>query len=105
MELGDDAPDVIGINCGAGPGPVFDSLLRMSHALKEKGVDASKLNYSCLPNAGQPSLSGGRYQFMSGPDYCASYGRARTFAPVQKIGRRMLRDHASSHQSNARRIG
>ncbi len=86
IELGDDAPDVIGINCGAGPGPVFDSLLRMSHALKEKGVDASKLNYSCLPNAGQPSLSGGRYQFMSGPDYCASYVEPYVRAGARLVG-------------------
>lgn len=86
IELGDDAPDVIGINCGAGPGPVFDSLLRMSHALKEKGIDASKLNYSCLPNAGQPSLSGGRYQFMSGPDYCASYVEPYVRAGARLVG-------------------
>lgn len=86
VELGDDAPDVIGINCGAGPGPVFDSLLRMSHALKERGIDPSRLNYSCLPNAGQPSLSGGRYQFMSGPDYCASYVEPYVRAGARLIG-------------------
>ncbi len=86
VDLGDEAPDVIGINCGAGPGPVFDSLLRMSHALKERGIDPSKLNYSCLPNAGQPSLSGGRYQFMSGPDYCASYVEPYVRAGARLIG-------------------
>lgn len=85
-ELGDDAPDVIGINCGAGPGPVFDSLLRMSHALREKGIEPSKLSYSCLPNAGQPSLSGGRYRFMSGPDYCASYVEPYVRAGARLIG-------------------
>lgn len=86
VELGEEAPDVIGINCGAGPGPVFDSLLRMSHALKERGVDPLKLHYSCLPNAGQPSLSGGRYQFMSGPDYCASYVEPYVRAGARLIG-------------------
>lgn len=85
-ELGDEAPDVIGINCGAGPGPVFDSLLRMSHALREKGIEPSKLSYSCLPNAGQPSLSGGRYRFMSGPDYCASYVEPYVRAGARLIG-------------------
>jgi homocysteine S-methyltransferase len=58
----------------------------MSHALKEKGIDASKLNYSCLPNAGQPSLSGGRYQFMSGPDYCASYVEPYVRAGARLVG-------------------
>ncbi|HEY9713895.1 MAG TPA: homocysteine S-methyltransferase family protein, partial [Chroococcales cyanobacterium] len=73
LELGDNMPDVVGINCGAGPGPVFDSLLRMASAVRSKGIDENKLTFSCLPNAGQPSLSGGRYTFMSRPHYCASY--------------------------------
>jgi homocysteine S-methyltransferase len=36
-------------------------------------IDADKLTFSCLPNAGQPSLIGGRPVFMSKPHYCASY--------------------------------
>ncbi len=72
-DLGDDAPDVIGINCGAGPGPVFDSLIRLTAAVRTLKIDADKLTFSCLPNAGQPSLIGGRPVFMSKPHYCASY--------------------------------
>ncbi|CAN5241315.1 bifunctional homocysteine S-methyltransferase/methylenetetrahydrofolate reductase [soil metagenome] len=72
-DLGDDMPDVIGINCGAGPGPVFDSLIRLTTAVRTLGIDADKLSFSCLPNAGQPSLIGGRPVFMSKPHYCASY--------------------------------
>jgi len=37
-ELGDEMPDVFGINCGAGPGPVFDSLLRLTEAAKARGL-------------------------------------------------------------------
>jgi hypothetical protein len=62
-DLGDDAPDVIGINCGAGPGPVFDSLIRLTAAVRTLKIDADKLTFSCLPNAGQPSLIGGRPVF------------------------------------------
>jgi methionine synthase I (cobalamin-dependent)/5,10-methylenetetrahydrofolate reductase len=83
--LGDDFPDVIGINCGAGPGPVFDAFIRMTMAFRNAGYDCDKLHFSCLPNAGQPSLSGGRYLFMSRPEYCASY-----VEPFVKAGARLV---------------
>ncbi len=95
MLLGDfdKMPDVLGINCGAGPGPVFDSLLRLSAAAKAEisknkaeKHGQEKLVFSCLPNAGQPSLSGGRYQFMSSPDYCASYVEPYVRAGARLIG-------------------
>ncbi len=41
-ELGDEMPDVFGINCGAGPGPVFDSLLRLTEAAKARGTRSSR---------------------------------------------------------------
>ncbi|HEY9787638.1 MAG TPA: bifunctional homocysteine S-methyltransferase/methylenetetrahydrofolate reductase [Candidatus Obscuribacterales bacterium] len=85
-ELGDEAPNVMGINCGAGPGPVFDCLIRMRNALKSKGLDTDQLPLSCLPNAGQPSLTGGRYTFMSRPDYCASYVEPYARAGARLIG-------------------
>ncbi|MEZ4491499.1 MAG: bifunctional homocysteine S-methyltransferase/methylenetetrahydrofolate reductase [Cyanobacteriota/Melainabacteria group bacterium] len=70
--LGKDAPEIIGINCGAGPGPVFDALLKMTSTLaRRKGLHL--LGYSSLPNAGQPSMSEGHFKYVSPPDYCASY--------------------------------
>ncbi len=48
IELADNAPDLIGINCGAGPGPVFDSLLRMTEAAKAKGISSDKLDLFLL---------------------------------------------------------
>jgi homocysteine S-methyltransferase len=83
--LGDEFPDVIGINCGAGPGPVFDAFIRMTMAFRNAGFDSERLHFSCLPNAGQPSLSGGRYMFMSRPEYCASY-----VEPFVKAGARLV---------------
>ncbi|CAN5258737.1 bifunctional homocysteine S-methyltransferase/methylenetetrahydrofolate reductase [soil metagenome] len=85
LELGDDLPDVLGINCGAGPGPVFDSLIRLSAAVRAKGYGEDQISFSCLPNAGQPSLSGGRYTFMSRPSYCASY-----VEPMVRSGARLI---------------
>jgi methionine synthase I (cobalamin-dependent)/5,10-methylenetetrahydrofolate reductase len=84
-ELGDDMPDVLGINCGAGPGPSFDSLLRLTEAVKTLNLPEGKLTFSCLPNAGQPSLSGGRPVFMSKPKYCASY-----IEPYLRAGARIV---------------
>lgn len=85
-ELGVHAPDILGINCGAGPGPVFDCLLRMVACARASGIDFDKLSFSCLPNAGQPSLTGGRYKFMSGPAYCASYVEPYIRAGARLIG-------------------
>lgn len=70
--LGEDAPEIIGINCGAGPGPVFDALLKMTSTLARR-KDLHLLGYSSLPNAGQPSMSEGHFKYVSPPDYCASY--------------------------------
>jgi homocysteine S-methyltransferase len=84
--LGDDFPDVVGINCGAGPGPVFDAFIRMTMAFRSAGYDSDRLHFSCLPNAGQPSLSGGRYMFMSRPDYCASYVEPFVQAGARLVG-------------------
>ncbi len=86
VEMGKHAPDIIGINCGAGPGPLFDSLLRISEAAKVQGLSPDKLSFSCLPNAGQPSLMGGRYQFLSKPEYCASYVEPYIHAGARLIG-------------------
>lgn len=80
-----DIPEVIGINCGAGPGPVFDSFIRMTSTIKNFDK-AKNVTFSCVPNAGQPSLSGGRYMFMSRPDYCASYVEPYVRAGARLIG-------------------
>jgi homocysteine S-methyltransferase len=84
-----ERPEVIGINCGAGPGPVFDCLLRMVAHMKLLDLpdsEAANIFFSCMPNAGLPSLSGGRYSFQSRPDYCASYVEPYVQAGARLIG-------------------
>jgi methionine synthase / methylenetetrahydrofolate reductase(NADPH) len=83
---GTEVPDLLGINCGAGPATVFDCLLRMRATIDRAGLAGGVLGYSCLPNAGQPSLMGGRYKFMSGPEYCASYVEPFVRAGARIIG-------------------
>ncbi len=85
-QLGVEMPEIIGINCGAGPGPVFDSFIRMKSTLDGAGVGNKLAGFSALPNAGQPSLTGGRYTFMSRPEYCASYVEPFIRAGAKVIG-------------------
>lgn len=85
-ELGDDMPDVLGINCGAGPGPVLDHLNRMVAATREAGIPESRLQFSCLPNAGMPTRVGGRFMYMSRPEYCSSFVEPFVSAGARLIG-------------------
>lgn len=85
-ELGDEMPDIIGINCGAGPGSVMDSLTRMAAAVKAAGIPEDRIAYSCLPNAGMPTIVGGRFMYMSRPDYCATFVEPFIDAGARLIG-------------------
>lgn len=85
VELGDGRPDVLGVNCGAGPGSVMDSLTHMMAAVKAQGVRVDELTFSCLPNAGLPTVVGGRFMYMSRPDYLASF-----VAPLVEAGARII---------------
>lgn len=73
VELGEDTPDVVGINCGAGPGPSLDSLKRLAAALSKQGITPERLPLSCMPNAGMPGRVGNSTLFISRPDYCAGF--------------------------------
>ncbi len=84
-DLGDSAADVIGINCGAGPGPLLDYLQRMTAAIRSSDLPEN-LMFSCLPNAGMPSLVGGRFMYMSRPDYCASFVEPYVEAGARLVG-------------------
>lgn len=85
-QIGADMPEIFGINCGAGPGPVFDAFLRLKSTLDTSGIGQQLSGFSALPNAGQPSLTGGRYTFMSRPEYCASYVEPFVMAGAKLIG-------------------
>jgi len=86
VELGDDRPDVIGINCGAGPGPVFESLERLSNALHDLGIKPDEIGLSCMPNAGMPGRVGDRFMYISRPDYCASFVEKYLQAGARLVG-------------------
>jgi methionine synthase I (cobalamin-dependent)/5,10-methylenetetrahydrofolate reductase len=57
----------IGANCSVGPQGVLEVL--------EKLVPASSAPVVVMPNAGLPSLVGGRYLYLSSPEYLAEFAR------------------------------
>ncbi len=68
--------DVIGANCSVGP----QKMLEVIEQLTELGVPY----ISAQPNAGLPKYFGGRFIYLSSPDYFAEYARlfARTGARI-----------------------
>src|SRR3989442_916422 len=70
--------DVIGLNCGAGPAGILETLERMAR------VTAKKL--SAQPNAGLPRTVDGRSIYLCSPEYMASYARRFIEAGVRLLG-------------------
>ena len=62
-------PDVVGVNCGAGPAPVLDALRAMREAA------GPHVRLSAMPNAGLPTIVGGRYVYVAIPEYFAQFTR------------------------------
>lgn len=86
IELGPDMPDVVGINCGAGPGPSLESLHEIASAIANVGLTPENISLSCLPNAGMPGRVGNRFMYISRPDYCASFVGQYIEAGARLIG-------------------
>jgi methionine synthase / methylenetetrahydrofolate reductase(NADPH) len=117
MDLGDERPDVIGINCGAGPGPVLESLQRLASELSKHGFKPDQLPLSCSPNAGLPGREGTRFLYISRPDYCATFvdpyieagarligGCCGTTPEHIKLMRTALDKYIESHDTAARKF-
>ncbi len=85
-ELGDERPDVLGINCGAGPGPVLETLKRIGSAVAGRGMTPDQVYLSALPNAGLPGRVGQRFMYVARPDYCATFVKPYIEAGARFIG-------------------
>jgi len=70
--------DVIGANCSVGP----QKMLEVIEQLAELGVPY----ISAQPNAGMPRYYGGRFIYLSSPDYFADYARLFARAGARVIG-------------------
>lgn len=55
--------DVVGANCSAGPHKLRDVIQRM--------LRVPDVPIACMPNAGLPEMVGGRYMYLSSPEYLA----------------------------------
>lgn len=64
--LSDLGAAIVGANCSVGPAPLMEVLERMVQR-------TPGLTYMVQPNAGLPTYHGGRYIYVSSPEYLASY--------------------------------
>jgi methionine synthase I (cobalamin-dependent)/5,10-methylenetetrahydrofolate reductase len=67
---------VIGANCSVGPQPMLDVIVRMNGAPL----------LAAQPNAGLPRMVGGRYIYLTSPQYFAEYVRKFVEAGVSLVG-------------------
>lgn len=75
----DEGSDLVGINCSVGPQGALDVIDRMRKARPD-------VLLSAVPNAGLPQMVGGRYLYMTTPQYFADYGVQYLERGVQLIG-------------------
>ncbi len=77
-ELERRGADVIGANCSVGPGPMLETIERMS------SVTDARL--SAQPNGGKPRDVEGRTIYLASPEYFASYARRFIARGVRLVG-------------------
>jgi homocysteine S-methyltransferase len=77
-ELERRGADVIGVNCSVGPGPMLETIERLS------AVTDARL--SAQPNGGKPRDVEGRTIYLASPEYFASYARRFIAHGVRLVG-------------------
>ncbi|MDT8389470.1 MAG: bifunctional homocysteine S-methyltransferase/methylenetetrahydrofolate reductase [Lentisphaeria bacterium] len=70
--------DMIGLNCGTGPAPLFDVL--------ESVIHLSPKPFVVMPNAGAPKEVDGRMMYMTSPEYFTSYARKYIHLGARGVG-------------------
>lgn len=70
--------DAIGLNCGAGPAPLFDAL--------EIVVPLTAKPVVVMPNAGMPRQVEGRMLFLTNPEYFTEYAKRYIALGVRGVG-------------------
>ncbi|MGI8552999.1 MAG: bifunctional homocysteine S-methyltransferase/methylenetetrahydrofolate reductase [Dehalococcoidia bacterium] len=77
-ELQQLSVDSFGVNCGVGPQTALDAIRRM--------VPGARLPLVAMPNAGYPSIVGGRWIYVASPAYFADYAQRFVEAGVTIVG-------------------
>ncbi|HJS28433.1 MAG TPA: bifunctional homocysteine S-methyltransferase/methylenetetrahydrofolate reductase, partial [Anaerolineales bacterium] len=79
QQLRQAGPDLIGVNCSAGPNQLLRILNQMRRAVPEA-------RFSVMPNAGWPEQVAGRIMYPAAPDYFGEYALAFYEAGASLIG-------------------
>lgn len=74
-------PLLIGANCGSGPSPLLDAVIRMAPLAKTRGI-----RLAAFPNAGQPALVEGHIHYPALPHYVATIAPSLEAAGCSVIG-------------------
>ncbi len=74
-----EGASVVGVNCGVGPQPTLEILEDVLAAAGDTPVSA-------MPNAGLPQYSGGRFVYLSSPEYFAEFAARATELGVRLVG-------------------
>ena len=74
-------PFLMGANCGSGPSPLLDAILRMAPV-----AERIKVGLAAFPNAGQPQWTGGHVHYPAGPQYVARLAHALKAAGSVLVG-------------------
>ena len=78
--------DIIGANCGMGPSGAIEIAAEMCAALADTAYTGPKPFISAQPNAGMASRIGGRFVYVSTPDYFADSAQQFRDCGVRLIG-------------------
>ncbi|MDI3297821.1 MAG: bifunctional homocysteine S-methyltransferase/methylenetetrahydrofolate reductase [Bacillota bacterium] len=99
--LGDQPlPELMGVNCGAGPAPSLESLARLEKAVAARVPPARRPRWALSPNAGLPERSGGRVRYPSRPAYFAE-----TVARGLELGARLVGGCCGTSPEHVARLG
>lgn len=81
VQLPGGPPFLVGANCGSGPAPLLDAVLRMAPIAKRYGMALA-----AYPNAGEPSRRDGQIQYPASPDYVGTIAPSLRAAGAVIIG-------------------
>lgn len=80
-EMPGGPPFLVGANCGSGPSPLLDAILRMAPI-----AAAHHMGLAAFPNAGQPEWRDGRVFYPASPQYVANLATALKAAGSVLVG-------------------
>lgn len=76
--------DVIGANCSVGPRVLLNVIKKLRKALQDRDQPVPRL--IAMPNAGWPTISGGKYVYPATPEYFATFAEGALDAGADIIG-------------------